>query len=306
MKTYDDPVQPLDSMNLSALRIFAAVYECQSFSAAARQLQLAPSTVSKHIDALERGLDNVLILRSTRKLRVTEAGLLFYEHCKAALERMDEATHILTAAKSELAGNLRIVAPPAFTRCVLTPHLAAFMHLYPRVSVEVCVSSTEIDLVQEGIDLAFVMDNQHAHKTPLIFVAPSNSRICASPAYIKKYGMPKIPDEVSMHRCLSGVGSQYHEHWPFLIGKDIKRVQVNPVLKSNVGDMLRTCCLAGLGLAGLYGFHVHEDIAQGRLVEVLEDYRPDIGAIYASVPHRRITSPNARAFLAFLRQHFPG
>ncbi|TAM83282.1 MAG: LysR family transcriptional regulator [Candidimonas sp.] len=302
VKKREGPAQPLDTISLSALRIFVTVYECQSFSAAARQLQLAPSTVSKHVELLERGLGNVLILRSTRKLHVTEAGTLFYRHCKAALESVDGASAALTGVGHELSGSLRIVAPPSFTAHVLTPHLVSFMTRHPRVAVEITVSSVEVDLVKEGMDMAIVMDNQRSGKIPSIVIGPNRVRVCASPAYIERHGRPKVPDDLARHRCLCGIGSQYHDRWPFLVGKHVKRVAVNRIFTSNVGDMLRACCLAGLGIAGLYAFHVDEDIAQGRLVELLADYRADIGTIRAIIPHRRIVPPNARAFLEFLSQ----
>lgn len=296
---------PIDGLHISALRIYAAVIETQSFLGAARRLALAPSTVSKHVEALERRLGSLLIMRTTRQLSVTEAGLTFYNHCRGALEALDEASAHLSGTPVELEGSLRIVAPPSFSAAILSRCLPEFMEAHPRLAVEVLVRSDFVDLVKEGVDIAIALDDEHRNKLPTILVGPNRSRICASPAYLEKYGVPLSPADMAKHRCLAGIGSQYDDHWPFKLGSSVQRISVNRVLTSNNGELLKSCCIAGQGLAALYAFHVDEDLAAGRLIEVLGDFNAGISALYARVPNRRFISPHGKAFLTFLKRYLP-
>jgi DNA-binding transcriptional LysR family regulator len=299
------PRYPIDGMHISALRIYAAVIESHSFQKAAKQLGLAPSTVSKHIDALENRLGSLLIMRTTRHLSVTNAGFTFHEYCKKVLENLDEASAQLSGAHVGLEGKLRVVAPPSFSSSILSRCLPDFMLRHPRLEVEVLVRSDYVDLVKEGVDIAIALDDEHQNKLPTIFVGANRVRICASTDYLKRYGVPKVPQDIWNHRCLSGIGSQYDDRWPFKIGSNVRRINVNRVLTTNNGDLLKSCCLSGQGLAALYAFHADMEIATGALVEVLAEYNAGISALYARVPNRRFISPHGRAFLDFLQAYLP-
>ena len=155
------PGQLFNHASILSLRCFVAVVETQSFSAAARQLLLAPSSVTKHVQSLESALDVALVHRTTRRISVTEAGERFYEHCLAILGHIDNASLVLRAEK-HLSGHLRVTAPPAFTAALLGPHLHEFMIEYPAVSIDVNVTSDDPDLIRNRIDVAIAAQRRAA------------------------------------------------------------------------------------------------------------------------------------------------
>lgn len=296
---------PIDTLQISALRIFAAVIESQSFLGASKRLGLAPSTISKQVESLERKLGSLLIMRTTRQLSVTEAGVNFYNHCRKALETLDEGSASISGKRVELEGSLRVVAPPSFSAAILSPCLPIFMERHPKLAVEVLVRSDFVDLVKEGVDVAIALDDEHRNKLPILLVGSNRTRICASPEYLKRHGTPRYPSDILSHRCLAGIGTQYDDRWPFKVNSEIQRLAVKRVLTTNNGDLIKSCCLSGQGLAALYAFHVKEEIESGALVEVLSDFNAGISALYARVPNKNFISPHGRVFLDFLSDYLP-
>ncbi len=291
----------LDFANIGQLRSFAAVVERGGFTAAARQLQIVPSTVSKHVAALEDGLRVALLHRTTRHLDITPAGRAFYERCSAVLAEIDRASLIAQPPHAP-GGDLRVRASPSFTSCVLQPSLPVFSAQYPGVVVDLRVGTGDVDLVREGIDVWVSLDEIHRSKHPAVKLANNVCVVCASPAYLEQHGTPHTPADLRRHAGLIGLGSPYAEEWPFCIGRDIKRYAVRKVLASNSGDVLRSYCLAGAGIGGFYGFHVAQDLRAGRLVEVLRPYRANPTAVVAVVQHRRYMSLQAKVFVEFLER----
>ncbi len=292
--------QSLDFASIAVLRSFAAVVEHGGFSPAAKQLGVAPSTMSKHIGALESGLRVALIHRTTRSLDVTPSGQLFYERCKAILHEVDQA-RLLAEPAAILKGELRVVASPSFTASVLLPGLPAFMGAHPDLAIDLRVGSAQVDLIREGVDVWITMEPTQRNKAPSLKLARNTCVVCAAPAYLERHGIPETPADLKRHAGLLGYGSPYAEDWPFLVGRQVKRYPIRKALASDNGDVLRACCLAGLGLGGFYAFHVADDLKAGRLVEVLKSYRANPSGVYAIVPHRHYLSPASRAFIEFVR-----
>ncbi|ADU35146.1 transcriptional regulator, LysR family [Variovorax paradoxus EPS] len=290
----------LDFASIAVLRSFATVVERGGFSPAAKQLGLAPSTMSKHIRALETGLRVALIHRTTRTFDITPSGQRFYERCKGILREIDQAS-LLAEPATVLKGELRVVASPSFTASVLLPGLPAFMTSHPELMIDLRVGSAQVDLIREGVDVWITLEPAQRNKAPSIKLARNNCVVCASPAYLERHGIPESPGDLKRHAGLLGYGSPYAEEWPFLVGRQVKRYPIRKAFASDNGDALRSCCLEGLGLGGFYAFHVAADLEAGRLVEVLSSYRANPGGVHAIVPHRHYMSPGARAFIEFVR-----
>ncbi|HYF16342.1 MAG TPA: LysR substrate-binding domain-containing protein [Ramlibacter sp.] len=291
----------LDFASIGVLRSFAAVVETGGFTSAARQLQLVPSTVSKHVATLEAGLRVALIHRTTRNLEITPAGRTFYDRCRAILEQADQAG-VVAQPPSTITGELRVLASPSFTSSVLLGALPAFTGRHPQLLVDLRVGAGPVDQIREGIDVRISLDEVHRNKNPAIKLADQVCVVCASPAYLQRHGTPHTPADLRRHLGLVGHGSPYAEEWPFRVGREVRKYGVRKVLASNNGDVLRAYCLAGAGLAGLYGFHVAEDLRAGRLVEVLRPYRANPAAIHAVVQHRKYMNPATQVFIEFLRE----
>lgn len=291
----------LDFASIAQLRSFIAVVESGGFSLAAKQLQLVPSTISKHIGSLEAGLRVALIHRTTRKLEITEAGNRFYERCKAILREADRANLPSEAPSRSLTGELRVVASPSFTSFVLLPQLPSFIASHPQLMIDLRVGAGPVDLIRDGVDVSISLDESHRNKNPAIRLSANTCVVCAAPSYLARKGTPETPSDLRRHDGLVGHGSPFAEEWPFMVGRAVKKFPVRKTFASNNGDVLRAYCLEGLGLGGFYGFHVARDLKAGRLVEVLRPYRANPTAVYAVVPHRHYLSPNAQAFIDFMR-----
>lgn len=298
-------VHPLDTISLRSLRIFIAVVEAGTLSAAARQLHLALSTVSKSLAALEEAVGYPLIYRNTRRLALTDAGRAFYRRSRAVVREMEEAASVDLAGGSPLpdvTGHLRVVVSPSFGDAVLAPALPQFLERHPRVTIDVFVTSAMPNLVRERIDVAIMMREYPETKTASVRLAPNARVICAAPRYLERFGMPAVPQDLADHRCIVSLLSGVAEAW-HLIGPDGSSAPapLGAVVASNDGNFLKRACLAGQGIGNLFAFHIHQELKDGRLVEVLRDHKPENNNVLAIYPHQRIVQPHVRAFVDFVR-----
>jgi DNA-binding transcriptional LysR family regulator len=295
------PGQLFNNASILSLRCFVAVVETQSFSAAARQLLLAPSSVTKHVQSLENALDVALVHRTTRRISVTEAGERFYEHCLAILGHIDNASLVVGGAEKRLSGHLRATAPPAFATALLGPHLHEFMIEYPAVSIDVNVTSDDPDLIRNRIDVAIQLSDEPQSKLTHFELGPCPIRLCASPDYIARRGVPATPENLMQHECLGARFSNLADGWR--LGRIGLWQTINPQFKllSDNGELLRQACLGGAGISLLYDFHIEDDLRAGRLVPILPDFEVPERVAFAIIPHRKIITPQAKAFIDFVR-----
>jgi DNA-binding transcriptional LysR family regulator len=294
------PSGPLNQVSMLSLRCFTAVVETQNFSSAARQLRLAPSSVTKHIRLIETALHVALFNRTTRRVSVTDAGRRFYDECLRILDQFDSAA-LGMAADQELTGHLRVTAPPSFASAVLGAHVDEFLRKHPGITMDVVVSTEVDNLISNRIDVAIRLHDEPCSKLTHLHLAPCPMTLCVAPDYIARRGMPQAPQDLLRHDCLSARFSDLAEGWSLGQGEHWQMVDVRFRLLSDNGDLLRQACLAGAGIGNFYDFHVREDLRTGRLVSVLPDYVPKPQSIYAIVPHREIIRPQAQAFIEFVR-----
>ncbi len=290
----------LDSVAIAALRSFVAVVEANSFSAASRHLGTAVSTVSKHIDTLEHRLSTKLFARSTRRLNLTESGVALYEHCRVALDSVDNAVE-QTFSATAVSGTVRVVAPPSFTHCILSAALPIFLAQHPQVSVDLKVTTATVDLLRDRVDVAIRMTPTSGTGGTLERIGKAPSALCASPGYLARHGTPRVPTDLAQHRCLAGVNSPYSERWPFRVGTEVIEVPIRSSFTSDTGEMLRHACLHDLGIAGFYLFHIQPELDAGRLVRVLQDYEVGDGQVFALMPSGRFMPRATAEFLRFIR-----
>lgn len=291
----------LDSIPVAAFRSFATVVETGGFAAASRELKLAVSTVSKHVDVIEDRLRSNLFLRTTRRVTLTDAGSSLYKQCRLVLDQLDDAVES-NLRPDELRGRLRVVSPPSFTRCVLSPALPTFLQRHPELRVELRVTTANFEFLRDGVDLAIRMMLHHVSSDQVEHIATAPSVLCASPEYLKRVGTPRRPEELASHRCLGGINSPYSESWRFKIGDELVDLPVKCNFICDTGDVLREACLRGMGIAGFYGFHVEEDISARRLVPLLSEFQADVSSVYAVRPSARYASPSVQAFTSFVRE----
>jgi DNA-binding transcriptional LysR family regulator len=295
----------LNDASVLSLRSFVAVVETQSFSSAARQLRLAPSSVTKHVQMLERALNLALFYRTTRRISVTEAGERFYDHCLTILAQVDGAAALMVEERA-LIGHLRVTAPPSFALTVLGPNIHAFLDEHPGITVDMIVTSATPNLIRDRIDVAIMLHEEPESKLAQVLLAVSPREVCASPAYLARHGAPASPEDLDRHQCLSSRFSGVAETWSFARGAASWVVNVKSRLLSDNGDILRRACLAGAGIGNFYRFHVLDDLRAGRLVRVLPDFTPKPKDICAVIPHRQLLRPQTKAFIAFAKQAVAG
>jgi len=295
--------------SFTGLQLFTRTVEAGSFSAAGRELGLVPSSVSRQIGALEDALGARLLHRTTRRLSLTEAGRLYYERAVRILADIEEANLAVTNLESAPRGTLRINAPIAFGTLHVAPAIPEFLARYPGVQVDLTLTDNFVDLVAEGADVAVRVGELTDSSLIARRLAPNRRIICASPAYLERYGRPSRPEDLRRHNCLIYTRSQRNVVWN--LGAPDGRVteaRVSGSYQTNNTQAVHAAVIGGLGLALLSTWLVGRDLQAGKLVGVLTDYLVSPNAldtaIHAVYPHSRHLSPKVRAFVDFMVERF--
>ena len=292
--------------NLESLRAFVRVVEVGSFSAAGRQLDMAPSSVSRQINEIENQLTARLFHRTTRKLSLTEAGQIYYERVVTILQELDEARLAVSHNNDAPSGIIRITAPTGLCRRHIVPAIAAYQELYPGVKVIIQVSDQYIDIVDEGMDLAIRVGQLSDSSLVAKKIADARIVICASPKYIKENGAPKVPENLLGHRCIN-LGSHYRSYvWKFKSNQGNKPIKVSGSVVVDDGEALVAAAIAGLGIISVPHWIVGGELKQGILKEILKKHpiTPNESPIYAVYPHQSHLPPKVRTFIDFLVNRF--
>ncbi|NBC32945.1 MAG: LysR family transcriptional regulator [Alphaproteobacteria bacterium] len=285
---------------ISGISAFARVVETGGFSAAARQLGVTPSAISKQVTQLENRLGARLLNRTTRQLSLTEVGTAFYERTKQILWALDEAEQAVSHLTNVPRGMLRVTVPLAFGETHIAPILPGFVTRYPDVSIEVVTSERVANLVEEGIDVAIRVGQGPDSSLFGRRLAPNRRIICASPAYLAARGSPQVPADLTGHNCLTYVQQGPRVEWRFGEHAEAFTVPVSGTIQSNSFSVLRAAAVAGVGITRLAGFIVGEELKSGALVELLGTYEANDGDIFVVYPTSRHLSPKVRAFIDYL------
>ncbi|MBC9250067.1 LysR family transcriptional regulator [Pseudomonas alcaligenes] len=288
-------------MGLDDALIFTRVVECHSFTQAAQSLGMQKSTVSRRIALLEERLGVRLLNRTTRKLRLTEVGQAYYERCRQIMLDFAEAEQAVMQLQQEPSGLLRITAPIEFGQLFLGSVLGQFMRQYPQISAEVELTSREVDLVEEGIDIAIQIGQPQDSTLIARKLFQSSRHLCASPEYLAQHGTPSSSRELASHRAIL-LPQDSLRYWP-LLGENIA---CQRVLSCNNITLAREAAQAGAGIAALPVMISGEALRSGRLVEVLPGIRLPVGELYAVYPSRRFQAMKVKTFLDFLMASLPG
>lgn len=274
---------------------FVTVVEAQSFTEAAQRLGMSVAQVSRQVSALEARLASRLLYRTTRRVSVTEAGQLYYQHCRPLLDGLQQAEQALSQAQGTPSGHLRITAPTYYGENVIAPLLSRFLQQHPLVSAELNLDNRKIDLVAQGYDLGIRLGPMDESSLLLRQLGSRRHHVCASPDYLARHGSPHTLAELSQHQCLVGT----IDFWRFNDGEKLREVRVAGRLRCNSGGALLDAALLGLGLVQLPDYYVAPYLADGRLVAVLDGYTLQDG-IWAAWPRSRFLPPKLSALLEHL------
>ena len=287
------------------LRAYVAVVDASGFAAAARSVGQSRSALNRLVIGLEDRLGVQLLHRSTRKVAPTSAGRAFYDRARRILEDLAEAERGVRAEHSEAAGRLRITAPLSLGRINISQVVAAFMCAHPRVEVELDLLTRFVDPVAEGYDIS-VRVAEPDEETTLVDhrILPVPYVACAAPDYLEQHGRPVTPAELRGHAHLYYRRSTGGYQWTFDGPAGRTTVPVTPRLCSNNLEPIIEAARAGLGIAVLPRYAIAEDIAAGRLEDLLAGHAPPEAMLQAIYPPTRHLSANVRLFTDFLRERF--
>lgn len=280
----------LSSINLNRLTTFVAVVEAGSLTAAAERLGLAKSMVSKHMQLLEQEIGVALLVRSTRKLRLTEAGLAFYESSRQLLKDAEQAIELARSGSESPRGTLRVACPIDYGLMVVSPLLAQLRARYPALKIDLTCGDQIIDLIAEGIDVTVRLGNLADSSLMATRVDKLVRWLVASPDFIARYGMPQTPDDLSQlpYVSLSVLAQPTQFSLADRSGKQVDVRMQNTVFSSNTAYATRAAAISGDGVLRATTFSVKEDVAAGRLVRVLPEWslpESDIHAVYPATSH---------------------
>ena len=291
-----------ENIDLNTVFVFAKVAELKSFRAAARALNIPKSTVSLRIAHLEGRLKQRLIERTTRSLRLTEAGDAYYKRIAPALDAVHEAERTLDDLKAQPSGKLRLTATIEGGQFVLAPILAEYMNMYPAVEMEVVLADRQVDLIAEGFDVA-VRAGQLADSTLIARRIPSGGRmrLFASSEYLRRRGEPKRPEELAEHDCLVMSSQSSAQVWSFRDNRKLVEVNVTPRAVANSFIVLRHLTAAGLGIARMPEYLGSMPIpGTNKIRTVLDAFAPPPNPMHVVYPSARHLSPKVRALIDLL------
>lgn len=286
------------------MAIYVRAVERGSLSAAAEDFDISATMAGKHLRFLEERVGARLLNRTTRRQSLTEFGREYYERCKQILAEVDEAEEAASHSLAEPRGLLRISAPVSFGSQCLAPALADYLQANPQVDVDLELNDRVVDMVEERFEAAIrigALPDSGLVARPL---APYRSVVCASPAYLARRGMPRLPEDLAGHNCLGFAYWTSRHEWHLHGPQGRETVEVKGRLRVNNGQALRMAALGGLGIIMQPEVLLAEDLRVGRLQRVLPDYeaasRP-MHVVY--LPDRRLT-PKLRSFIDFVAQRF--
>lgn len=290
--------------DLNLMIIFAHVVNEQSFSGAARKLNVSRSSVSKSVAKLEQALGASLLNRNTRHLSLTEVGAAFFDYCTRIGYEADEAHKMIDNLNTQPRGVLKIVASVAFGTLHIAPAVGDFLRRYPELDIDMTITDRVVDLAEEGYDVAISVTSDLPQALVARKLAPIRRRLCATPGYFEEFGIPQSPNELVKHNCLDYIHSGDRGLWRFTGPDGEVSVSVSGKLRINDDEALSQVVLSGFGIALLPTFIIGKDLQAKRLKSVLSEYIPTKQQVYALYMPKRNLPIKIRAFVDFLVERF--
>jgi DNA-binding transcriptional LysR family regulator len=257
---------------LRAMNTFVGIAEQGSLTAAARALETSPASVVRTLAALERNLGTVLVQRTTRRIRITDEGLRYLDQCRTILGLVAQSREDFDSGSTELRGKLTVTASTLFGRRYIVPIANAFLARHPGMNIDLLFLERIVNLVEEGVDIAIRIGTLADSNLTAVRVGQVRRVVCASPAYLKKHGRPKSPQEACALPCVRHTGLDPRPEWSFRVGNRQSLLPIAPVLATNQIDAALEACEYGLGLGRFLSYQAAPARRRGRLVYVLEDY----------------------------------
>lgn len=291
---------------IESLRVFVRVMELGSITSGGRDLRLTPAVASKRLKELENHLGVRLFNRTTRSMTPTEVGTVFYDEAKAVLLALDHAEARVASFSDAPRGAIRITAPLGVGRRIVAPLVPEFSDRYPETEIRMRLSDRKVDILADGLDIAFFVGEPGDLTMKLRKFADCNRVLCASPEYLSKFGTPNTPDDLlhTPHNCLLLRYPRSPEYfWTLQTDMGPRKLEVRGKYDADDGDVLTDWALAGRGIVNKPFFDVREYLETGRLVEILPE-TPPLPTIFGCLyPHKKLQDPKVRLFVEHIARH---
>lgn len=285
---------------LEAMSVFAAIVDGGSLSAAGRRLNVPLATVSRKLADLEAHLKTRLITRSTRRLELTDAGRDYLDACRQILEQVEEAERVASGAYAKVKGQLVVAAPIVFGRLHVVPVASAFLEAHAEVDVQLRLGDRNVNLIEEHVDVALRIGILPDSGLVAMPVGAIRRVVCASPAYLDRFGTPRSLAELGTHRCITFDGLEAAGAWTFVRADGQKsRTAVRSRLTVSTAEAAIEAALLGLGLTRVLSYQVADALRDGRLVRVLADEEPPAVPASLIYPGQGRLPMKTRAFIDF-------
>lgn len=292
---------------IESLRVFIRVVDLGSITSGGRDLRLTPAVASKRIKELETRLGVRLFNRTTRSLSPTEIGKVFYGEARKVIDTLENAEARVANFSEVPRGAIRITAPLGAGRRIIAPLVPRFVEAYPETEVQMRLSDRKVDILADGLDIAFFIGTPGDSNMKLRKIADCDRLLCASPVYLEKHGTPETPDDLLREttNCLLLRYPRSPEYfWVLQTSTGSRKLEVSGKYDADDGDVLTDWSLAGHGIVNKPRFDVAEYLAEGLLVEVLPDTPPVPTMFGCLYPHKKLQDPKVRLFIDFVMQNF--
>ena len=282
-----------------AMQVFVAVGEEQGFARAAKRLSLSPPAVTRAVSSLEQELGVKLLQRTTRIVRLTDAGARYLLDCKRLLAELEDAEQALSGAHGELRGLLSITASVMFGELFIAPLLVDFLEKHPKVNGRALFVDHLVDLIDEGLDVAVRIAHLTDASLTAIRVGSVRRILVASPAYLKRQGVPRTPRDLSGFTAIAFSTERGVPAWPFQIGKQAVSVRSNARLLVNSSQVAMQAAMAGTGVTRVLSYMAASHVKAGRLRVILSEFEPEPMPIHVIHREGKLAAARVRAFVDF-------
>jgi DNA-binding transcriptional LysR family regulator len=291
----------MDQIHL--MKVFVAVGELESFAAAARRLAISPAAVTRAVSALEEQLGVKLLLRTTRSVRLTEAGGRYLEDTRHILASIIEANEAAAGINAAPKGDLAVTAPILFGKKFVMPCIVRYLQQYPEVDVSAFFLDRVVNLVEEGMDVAVRIGQLPDSGLKALRVGKMRRLLCASPEYLERHGTPRHPSELQKHEVIAAGTLSPRTDWRFGAIDDPTLIRIKPRLTVTSNDAAIAAASAGLGIARLLSYQVADEVAAGRLQVILAEYEEAPWPIHILHRESKYGSTKVRTFIDMLAEH---
>ena len=284
------------------LSVYVAVAEEQGFAAAARRLSMSPPAVTRCVAALEEHLGVKLLQRSTRHVRVTEAGIRYLEDAKRILQDIEDADDNAAGINAAPKGRLNITAPVLFGCKYVMPGVVDYLNQYPDTEVSVMFVDRVVNLLEEGMDVGIRIGRLPDSSMRALRVGAVRIILCASPDYLKKHGIPRDPDDLKQHRMIASRAGNLVTDLRFRTKNRERQISIKARLNTNTNDAAIEAALRSYGITRLLSYQIADHLAEGTLKTVLDDWQPEPLPIHILHREGRHAASHVRVFIDLIAE----